>query len=101
MTKHGKPIVSDPEILGGTPVFRGTRVPFRNLIDHLKSGHNLDDFLEPFPSVTRAAASLAAVGRGEMVSDEEVRAWIEKREEFKPVEISGELLSETIRRGRS
>lgn len=43
----------DPEILGGTPVFVGTRVPLKNLIDYLEGGHPLDDFLDDFPSVTR------------------------------------------------
>ena len=53
---------SDPEILGGTPVFQGTRVPFRNLIDHLERGYSLEEFLDAFPSVTRAQviASLEA-----------------------------------------
>jgi uncharacterized protein (DUF433 family) len=44
---------SDPEILGGTPVFVGTRVPLRNLIDYLERGHSLDEFLDAFPSVSR------------------------------------------------
>ena len=44
---------SDPEILGGTPVFVGTRVPFRNLIDYLERNHSLEDFLDAFPSVSR------------------------------------------------
>ncbi|MFY9621824.1 MAG: DUF433 domain-containing protein [Pyrinomonadaceae bacterium] len=44
---------SDPEILGGTPVFAGTRVPIRSLFDHLKAGDSIDDFLEGFPSVQR------------------------------------------------
>ncbi len=44
---------SDPEILGGTPVFSGTRVPLRNLIDYLEGGHSLDEFLDDFPSVSR------------------------------------------------
>ena len=44
---------SDPDILGGTPVFRGTRVPFRNLIDYLERGHTVDEFLDDFPTVTR------------------------------------------------
>jgi uncharacterized protein (DUF433 family) len=47
---------SDPEILGGTPVFVGTRVPLRNLIDYLERGHDLDEFLDSFPSVSRAQA---------------------------------------------
>lgn len=46
-------IHSDPEILGGTPVLIGTRVPLKNLIDYLEGGHPLDDFLDDFPSVTR------------------------------------------------
>ena len=50
---------SDPEILGGTPVFRGTRVPLRNLIDYLERGHSLDQFLDAFPSVARDQAIAA------------------------------------------
>ena len=50
---------SDPEILGGTPVFRGTRVPLRNLIDYLERGHSLDEFLDAFPTVTREQAVAA------------------------------------------
>ncbi len=44
---------SDPDILGGTPVFQGTRVPFRNLIDYLERGHTVEEFLDHFPTVTR------------------------------------------------
>lgn len=47
-------IHSDPEIMGGTPVFVGTRVPLQNLIDYLEGGESIDDFLDGFPSVTRA-----------------------------------------------
>jgi uncharacterized protein (DUF433 family) len=47
---------SDPEILGGTPVFVGTRVPFQNLIDYLVAGDSLDEFLRQFPTVTREQA---------------------------------------------
>ena len=43
----------DPEILGGTPVFRGTRVPIESLFDHLEAGISLDEFLDDFPSVQR------------------------------------------------
>ena len=46
-------IHSDPEILGGTPVFVGTRVPAQSLFDHLEAGDSIDDFLEGFPSVKR------------------------------------------------
>lgn len=52
-------IVKDPEILGGIPVFRGTRVPFKNLLDYLEGGHTLNEFLDDFPSVTREAAVTA------------------------------------------
>jgi uncharacterized protein (DUF433 family) len=50
---------SDPEILGGVPVFVGTRVPLRNLIDFLKRGYTLEGFLDEFPSVTREQAVAA------------------------------------------
>jgi uncharacterized protein (DUF433 family) len=46
----------DPEILGGTTVFSGTRVPVQNLIDYLASGQTLDEFLEDFPAVSREQA---------------------------------------------
>ena len=52
-----RPVVqSNPEILGGEPVFAGTRVPVRNLIDYLEHGSSLDEFLTDFPSVTRDQA---------------------------------------------
>jgi uncharacterized protein (DUF433 family) len=49
-------IVKDPEILGGTPVFRGTRVPFQALLDYLEGEQTLAEFLDDFPTVTREAA---------------------------------------------
>lgn len=49
-------IHSDPDILSGTPVFRGTRVPFQALLDYLEGGHTLDEFLDDFPTVSRALA---------------------------------------------
>ena len=52
-------IHSDPEILGGTPVFVGTRVPVQALIDYLEGGHPLSDFLDDFPTVTREQAIAA------------------------------------------
>ena len=52
-------IVKDGDILGGTPVFRGTRVPIRNLFDYLEGGETLDDFLQGFPTVTRESAVAA------------------------------------------
>ena len=45
-------IVVDPGIMHGTPCFRGTRVPFKNLIDYLEGGHSLGEFLRQFPTVT-------------------------------------------------
>jgi uncharacterized protein (DUF433 family) len=56
---HESVIVSDPEILAGTPCFRGTRVPVDSLIDYLEAGDSLDEFLDNFPSVSRAAAIAA------------------------------------------
>jgi uncharacterized protein (DUF433 family) len=52
-------IVKDQDILGGTPVFRGTRVPFQALLDYLEGGQTLDEFLDDFPTVTRDAAVAA------------------------------------------
>jgi uncharacterized protein (DUF433 family) len=49
-------IVSDPDILGGTPVFAGTRVPIKNLMDYLAAEGSLDEFLEDYPSVSREQA---------------------------------------------
>jgi uncharacterized protein (DUF433 family) len=49
-------IVRDPEILGGMPVFTGTRVAFQTLLDYLEGGQTLDEFLEDFPTVKREAA---------------------------------------------
>jgi uncharacterized protein (DUF433 family) len=46
-------VIKDPNILGGEPVFRGTRVPFKVLIDYLDGGDTLDHFLEEYPSVDR------------------------------------------------
>ena len=56
MVKHSFVVQCDRQILGGTPVFAGTRVPLRNLIDYLEKGHSLDEFLDAFPSVSREQA---------------------------------------------
>lgn len=48
-----KLIVSDPEVMGGTPCFAGTRVPLQTLVDYLEGGESIDDFLEGFPTVRR------------------------------------------------
>ena len=45
-------IVSDPQVMGGTPVFRGTRVPVQTLFDYLEAGDTIGEFLKGFPSVT-------------------------------------------------
>ncbi|HXB73902.1 MAG TPA: DUF433 domain-containing protein [Candidatus Acidoferrales bacterium] len=49
-------IVIDPEVMNGTPCFRNTRVPFKNLMDYLEGGHALGEFLDQFPTVTREMA---------------------------------------------
>jgi uncharacterized protein (DUF433 family) len=55
-----KPVIhSDPDILGGTPVFVGTRVPFQTLLDYLEAGDSLDEFLDDFPTVSREIAIAA------------------------------------------
>jgi uncharacterized protein (DUF433 family) len=54
-------IVKDPDILGGTPVFRGTRVPLQALFDSLETGETLEQFLEGFPSVSREMAIAALI----------------------------------------
>ena len=56
MATKTSPIRSDPEILGGTPVFAGTRVPVQSLFDYLEAGETLDQFLYQFPSVTKSQA---------------------------------------------
>ena len=63
MPGTGAVVHSDPDILGGTPVFVGTRVPFRNLIDYVERNYSLEEFLDSFPTVSReqAVAALEAV----------------------------------------
>jgi uncharacterized protein (DUF433 family) len=56
MTLSNNVIIRDPEVLGGTPVFRGTRVPFQALLDYLEGGQTLDEFLDDFPTVSRETA---------------------------------------------
>jgi len=60
----------DPEILGGTPVFRGTRVPIRSLFDYLEGGETLDEFLRQFRSVRREQAiALLELARENLAAD--------------------------------
>lgn len=66
-------IHTDPEILGGAPVFVGTRVPLKNLMDYLEGGHPLDDFLDDFPSVTREQV-IAALEEAQDALSERARA---------------------------
>jgi uncharacterized protein (DUF433 family) len=60
---------SDPEILGGTTVFIGTRVPVQNLFDYLEAGDRIDDFVEDFPTVTRDQAIAALENAREALVD--------------------------------
>ncbi len=70
MTRTPPVIHTDPEILGGTPVFVGTRVPFQALLDYLEGGHTLDEFLDDFPTVSRALAVTALEqARDRLVAD--------------------------------
>ena len=57
---------ADPDILGGTPVFVGTRVPMKTLLDYLEAGDSLDEFLDHFPSVSREQA-IATLAPGEVI----------------------------------
>jgi uncharacterized protein (DUF433 family) len=56
---------ANPEIMGGTPVFVGTRVPLQNLIDYLEGGESVEDFLEAFPTVKREQA-IAVIEAGKL-----------------------------------
>lgn len=70
-TSNSRLIVTiDPQILGGTPVFTGTRVPVKNLFDYLEAGDSLEVFLDAFPSVTREQAVAALeLARDALVAD--------------------------------
>ena len=57
--KQSSVVHSDPDILGGTPVFVGTRVPIQALIDYIEGGHSLEKFLDDFPTVSRGLALAA------------------------------------------
>lgn len=63
--ENGTLITRDEEILGGIPVFAGTRVPVKTLMDYLEKGHPLDAFLDDFPTVQRSQAQqvIALLGR--------------------------------------
>ncbi|HEY1468312.1 MAG TPA: DUF433 domain-containing protein, partial [Candidatus Acidoferrum sp.] len=68
MTSLKDVIVKDPDILGGTPVFRGTRVPLQALFDSIEGGETLEEFLEGFPSVSREMAVAALEQARELLS---------------------------------
>jgi uncharacterized protein (DUF433 family) len=63
----------DPEILSGTPVFRGTRVPIETLFDHLESGITIDAFLDDFPSVSREQVTQVLELVGQLFSSEKIK----------------------------
>lgn len=67
MSDQAPVITSDPEIMSGTPVFVGSRVPFQTLLDYLKAGQPLSEFLEDFPTVSRESAVTA------LESDHDIR----------------------------
>jgi uncharacterized protein (DUF433 family) len=67
MTEQDVLVRRDPEVLGGTPVFVGTRVPIKALIDYLEGGESLSEFLSDFPSVARDQAIAALKLANEML----------------------------------
>lgn len=69
MTTKPSVVHTDPNILGGTPVFVGTPVPFRALIDYLETDHSLDEFLDDFPSVARDQAIAALEAAHEALTE--------------------------------
>ncbi len=69
MSPRALPIHSDPDVLGGTPVFVGTRVPFQTLLDYLEAGDPLHEFLEDFPTVSRDQAVAALEAEKELLLD--------------------------------
>ncbi|MCY3729706.1 MAG: DUF433 domain-containing protein [Rhodospirillaceae bacterium] len=73
---NDEPIDRNPDMLGGTPVFTGTRVPVRILMEYLEAGDRLDDFLEDFPSVSRDQA-VAVLERARQTS---ARVWLLTRQ---------------------
>lgn len=67
MTLNHSPVCSDPSVMGGTLVFRGSRLPAQTLLDYLNDGYTLDEFLEMFPSVDRGdALDFLRLGRNEV-----------------------------------
>jgi uncharacterized protein (DUF433 family) len=69
----GEYIVTDPDIFGGDPVFRGTRVPVASLFEHLEGDCSLDEFLENFPSVSREVAVAVLTGAQKLTLERAAR----------------------------
>lgn len=69
MLKYSLIISTSPEIMGGTPVFTGTRVPVQTLLDYLKAGESIDDFLDGFPTVTREQVIVFLEETGKQILD--------------------------------
>jgi uncharacterized protein (DUF433 family) len=70
---ENKPIVSaSPETMGGTPVFAGTRVPIQTLLDYLKAGESIDDFLDGFPTVSKEQVIALLEEAGKQVASKAV-----------------------------
>jgi uncharacterized protein (DUF433 family) len=67
----------DSEILGGTPVFRGTRVPIETLFDHLEDGISIDEFLKDFPTVTRKQAIEVLELAGQVLTNKDFKKFYE------------------------
>jgi uncharacterized protein (DUF433 family) len=67
MRDSGGVIVKTPQVLGGTPVFAGTRVPFQTLIEYLEAGQSIDQFLDDFPTVSRQQVHAALEQAKELV----------------------------------
>jgi uncharacterized protein (DUF433 family) len=68
VTPPSLPITIDPNIVSGTPVFRGTRVPVQTLFDYIADGNTLDEFLDNFPTVQRADALQVLESIGQLVT---------------------------------
>jgi uncharacterized protein (DUF433 family) len=73
-----KIVHSDPDILGGTPVFMGTRVPMKTLLDYIEAGDSLNEFLDHFPSVRREQAISVLELAKEMLNQEQARCLFHK-----------------------
>jgi uncharacterized protein (DUF433 family) len=69
MLRDSSIISASPDIMGGTPVFAGTRVPVQTLLDYLKAGESIDDFLDGFPTVTREQVIALLEEAGKQVID--------------------------------